>query len=53
MTPGAEGKWHYSVVHNFDDSDGAVPAAAVIFDKQGNLYGTIFFFFFKVAAPTP
>ena len=40
MTPGAEGKWHYSVVHNFDDSDGAVPAAAVIFDKQGNLYGT-------------
>jgi len=28
------------VVHNFDDADGAIPAAAVIFDKQGNVYGT-------------
>lgn len=40
MTPGANGKWSYSVVHNFNDIDGAVPAAAVIFDKHGNLYGT-------------
>lgn len=40
MTPGAKGKWKYGVVHNFNDSDGAIPAAAVIFDKQGNLYGT-------------
>jgi uncharacterized repeat protein (TIGR03803 family) len=40
MTPDANGKWSYSVVHNFNDIDGAVPAAAVIFDQQGNLYGT-------------
>jgi uncharacterized repeat protein (TIGR03803 family) len=40
MTPDANGKWSYSVVHNFNDIDGAVPAAAVIFDKQGNPYGT-------------
>jgi uncharacterized repeat protein (TIGR03803 family) len=40
MTPGANGKWKYSVVHDFTGSDGAVPAAAVIFDKHGNLYGT-------------
>src|SRR5580658_130685 len=40
MTPGSKGKWTYNVVHNFNDSDGAIPAAAVIFDKQGNLYGT-------------
>ena len=40
MTPGAKGKWNYSVVHAFDDSDGDIPAAAVIFDKKGNLYGT-------------
>jgi uncharacterized repeat protein (TIGR03803 family) len=40
LTPAAKGKWKYSVVHNFNDSDGAIPAAAVIFDKQGNLYGT-------------
>jgi uncharacterized repeat protein (TIGR03803 family) len=36
----AKGKWKYSVVHDFTGSDGAVPAAAVIFDKHGNLYGT-------------
>ncbi len=40
MTPGAKGNWNYSVVHNFTGSDGAVPAAAMIFDKHGNLYGT-------------
>jgi hypothetical protein len=40
MTPGAKGTWKYSVIHNFDDSDGAIPAAAVIFGKHGNLYGT-------------
>jgi uncharacterized repeat protein (TIGR03803 family) len=40
MTPGAKGTWKYSVIHNFDDSDGAIPDAAVIFDKHGNLYGT-------------
>jgi uncharacterized repeat protein (TIGR03803 family) len=40
MTPAAKGKWKYSVVHNFAGTDGAIPAAAVIFDKHGNLYGT-------------
>jgi uncharacterized repeat protein (TIGR03803 family) len=40
MTPAAKGKWKYSVVHDFTGTDGAYPAAAVIFDKQGNLYGT-------------
>jgi uncharacterized repeat protein (TIGR03803 family) len=40
MTPDAKGNWKYSVVHSFDGIDGDVPAAAVIFDKHGNLYGT-------------
>jgi uncharacterized repeat protein (TIGR03803 family) len=40
MTPGAKGKWSYTMVHSFDGIDGDVPAAAVIFDKHGNLYGT-------------
>jgi uncharacterized repeat protein (TIGR03803 family) len=40
MTPSAEGKWKYSVVHYFAGDDGAYPDAAVVFDKHGNLYGT-------------
>ena len=40
LTPTAKGKWNYTVVHNFTGSDGALPGAAVIFDKRGNLYGT-------------
>ena len=34
------GKWIYSVVHRFNGNDGAYPAAALILDKKGNLYGT-------------
>jgi uncharacterized repeat protein (TIGR03803 family) len=40
MTPGANGKWNYSVLHRFTGSDGANPAAALILGKKGNLYGT-------------
>jgi uncharacterized repeat protein (TIGR03803 family) len=40
LTPGAGGKWTYSVVHRFDFQDGANPAAALILDNKGNLYGT-------------
>ena len=40
LTPKADGKWTYSVVHHFKGPDGAAPAAGVIFDRQGNLYGT-------------
>ena len=40
MTPAAKGKWKYSVVHDFTGTDGAYPAAAVVFDQHGNLYGT-------------
>ena len=39
LSPQSSGKWKYSVVHQFNGTDGAVPASAVIFDKQGNLYG--------------
>ena len=40
LAPQASGKWRYQVVHQFNFADGALPASAVIFDKQGNLYGT-------------
>ena len=40
LTPQADGKWQYSVLHRFDDRDGAVPDAGVILDTKGNIYGT-------------
>ena len=40
LAPGAKGKWQYSVLHRFIDSDGAIPDSGVIVDKKGNLYGT-------------
>jgi uncharacterized repeat protein (TIGR03803 family) len=40
LTPSPDGKWKYSVLHRFIDSDGAIPDSGVIVDKKGNLYGT-------------
>jgi len=40
LTPGSNGTWKYSVLHRFTGSDGADPAAALILDQKGNLYGT-------------
>ncbi len=34
------GGWNYNTLHIFDYSDGYLPYAGVIFDRQGNLYGT-------------
>jgi len=40
LTPSSNGTWRYSVLHRFTGSDGANPAAALILDEKGNLYGT-------------
>jgi choice-of-anchor C domain-containing protein len=41
LTPAAKGAWPIAVIHPFHGgSDGAMPAAGVIIDKSGNLYGT-------------
>ena len=42
LSPGAGGTWTEKVLHSFDQNgtDGAFPAAALIFDAAGNLYGT-------------
>jgi uncharacterized repeat protein (TIGR03803 family) len=40
LTPKAGGGWTQKVLHNFNSKDGANPYAGVIFDGDGNLYGT-------------
>ena len=41
LFPGAGGQWQQTVLHSFNCSDeGKNPVGGVIFDGQGNLYGT-------------
>lgn len=40
LSPGSNGEWTESVLHNFNSIDGSTPYSNVIFDAQGNLYGT-------------
>jgi hypothetical protein len=37
------GAWTKKLIHRFDAKDGGNPSAGVIFDGNGNLYGTTFF----------
>jgi len=40
LSPKSGGGWKETVLHNFNGMDGASPAAGLIFDAAGNLYGT-------------
>jgi uncharacterized repeat protein (TIGR03803 family) len=44
LSPDSNGKWTESVLYSFrgGTSDGNCPLAGVIFDREGNLYGTTF-----------
>jgi uncharacterized repeat protein (TIGR03803 family) len=40
VTPGSNGEWTTSAIFKFNGVDGSSPYSNVIFDAQGNLYGT-------------
>ncbi|MBZ5574560.1 MAG: hypothetical protein LAO09_22110 [Acidobacteriia bacterium] len=42
LTPGL-GDWTEAVLHNFSGPDGASPAADLMLDNSGNLYGTTYY----------
>ena len=40
LTPNGDGSWTESVLHSFNYGEGAIPYSGLIFDPDGNLYGT-------------
>jgi uncharacterized repeat protein (TIGR03803 family) len=40
LSPGADGKWLYEVLHAFQSTDGAVPRTPLTLDASGSLFGT-------------
>ena len=40
LIPNPDGTWAEKVLYSFNDKGGAAPAAGLIFDAKGNLYGT-------------
>jgi uncharacterized repeat protein (TIGR03803 family) len=40
LTPRANGQWTETVLHSFNGVDGSGPAAGLVWDAAGNLYGT-------------
>ncbi len=42
LTPDADGKWTETLVYDFGGVDAVYDPVAVIFDREGNLYGTAF-----------
>ncbi|HSZ01526.1 MAG TPA: choice-of-anchor tandem repeat GloVer-containing protein [Terriglobales bacterium] len=48
LTPDADGKWIYTVVHEFSGPSESPPDGTLIIDPKGNLYGTAFSVAFEI-----
>lgn len=48
LTPAANGKWRYSVLHKFTGQDGGYPGGGLAIDCTGNLYGTAYSVVFEI-----
>jgi uncharacterized repeat protein (TIGR03803 family) len=42
LSPGANGKWTYRVLHKFIGNSGSLPPSDLVLDQKGNLYGTAY-----------
>jgi uncharacterized repeat protein (TIGR03803 family) len=42
LSPAGGGSWTYSVLHSFAGTDGSFPFSRLVFDSQGNMYGTTY-----------
>ena len=40
LTPAASGTWTETVLHSFSDEHGVRPSGGLVFDREGNLYGS-------------
>ena len=40
LSPQADGKWNYTLLHTFNCQDGAAPVGNLTFGPDGKLYGT-------------
>ena len=42
LSPSANGKWTYRVLHKFIGNSGSLPPSNLVLDEKGNLYGTAY-----------
>ena len=43
LSPNSDGSWNQATLHTFTGADGAWPAAGIIIDIGGNIFGTTYY----------